>query len=204
MVLVGFRGDVTCSGWIFNESQSLRLKSSLSDGLWRTGELDEACDLLEGQVAEQQLILELQRAEMEEEGQRHRAALRLQTRRLRGVRAARDASRAAQAAAEAEAAAAVALGRRQELLAASEALRAELAEAAAQGAEQRWQEMARTAVGRQRRGCARSCVCCVCWERPREAVLVPCGHFALCLSCAGRVKGRCPLCRAQGDVLRTR
>lgn len=151
MVLVGFRGDVTCSGWIFNESQSLRLKSSLSGGLWRTGELDEACDLLEGQVAEQQLILELQRGEMEEEGQRHRAALRLQTRRLRGVRAARDASRAAQAAAEAEAAAAVALGRRQELLAASEALWAELAEAAAQGAEQRWQEMARTAVGRQLR-----------------------------------------------------
>lgn len=41
--------------------------------------------------------------------------------------------------------------------------------------------------------------CIVCFDAPLEAVLVPCGHFALCMGCAGRIKesnaADCPVCR---------
>jgi hypothetical protein len=41
--------------------------------------------------------------------------------------------------------------------------------------------------------------CIVCFDAPLEAVLVPCGHFALCMDCARRIKtsnaADCPVCR---------
>jgi hypothetical protein len=41
--------------------------------------------------------------------------------------------------------------------------------------------------------------CIVCFDAPLEAVLVPCGHFALCMGCAGKIKqsnaADCPVCR---------
>ena len=44
-----------------------------------------------------------------------------------------------------------------------------------------------------------SSVCWVCYEGPREAVLMECGHGGVCYSCAKRIfrkKGRlCPICR---------
>lgn len=45
--------------------------------------------------------------------------------------------------------------------------------------------------------------CCICQDRQKIAVLVPCGHICTCLTCAHRLaddadpsKRRCPLCRA--------
>ena len=41
--------------------------------------------------------------------------------------------------------------------------------------------------------------CCVCWSKPIEVRLEPCGHTHFCKSCAERVRGastKCPLCRA--------
>lgn len=43
---------------------------------------------------------------------------------------------------------------------------------------------------------ASSCAICLC--APRDSVLLPCGHAALCMQCAGdvmRTAKRCPLCR---------
>lgn len=43
------------------------------------------------------------------------------------------------------------------------------------------------------------CSCVVCYEAPREAVFLPCGHSATCMDCALDVycqaNGSCPLCR---------
>lgn len=44
--------------------------------------------------------------------------------------------------------------------------------------------------------------CAVCLDRPRNAVLVPCGHAALCVDCAASVMAasrRCPICRARAE-----
>lgn len=38
------------------------------------------------------------------------------------------------------------------------------------------------------------CVCRVCYDKPFNVVLVPCGHLAVCSSCAERCKD-CPICR---------
>ena len=41
--------------------------------------------------------------------------------------------------------------------------------------------------------------CCVCWSKPKEVRLEPCGHTDLCHSCAERIHSSistCPLCRA--------
>jgi hypothetical protein len=41
--------------------------------------------------------------------------------------------------------------------------------------------------------------CCVCWSKPIEVRLEPCGHTSLCHSCAQRIHdsiSTCPLCRA--------
>ena len=39
--------------------------------------------------------------------------------------------------------------------------------------------------------------CCVCYDRPIDTGLEPCGHVALCAGCASRLRPRrCPLCRA--------
>ena len=37
-------------------------------------------------------------------------------------------------------------------------------------------------------------LCRVCYDKPFNVVLVPCGHFAVCSSCAERCKD-CPICR---------
>jgi hypothetical protein len=40
--------------------------------------------------------------------------------------------------------------------------------------------------------------CCVCYDNPIDTCLQPCGHVALCSSCAHRLRQRrCPLCRAE-------
>lgn len=43
------------------------------------------------------------------------------------------------------------------------------------------------------------CSCVVCYEAPRDAVFLPCGHSATCLDCAldvyRKASGSCPLCR---------
>ncbi len=41
--------------------------------------------------------------------------------------------------------------------------------------------------------------CSICLDAPRDAVLLPCGHAALCMGCAANVMRagrRCPICRA--------
>ncbi|EER12096.1 conserved hypothetical protein [Perkinsus marinus ATCC 50983] len=40
--------------------------------------------------------------------------------------------------------------------------------------------------------------CKVCYERPIDTVLVPCGHFVVCSACVLRLDGtdkQCPICR---------
>jgi len=40
--------------------------------------------------------------------------------------------------------------------------------------------------------------CCVCMDRPKNAVFTPCGHKAVCLECGERLRARgirCPICR---------
>ena len=39
--------------------------------------------------------------------------------------------------------------------------------------------------------------CKVCLDEPIAGVLVPCGHLALCISCASRMRvgSACPFCR---------
>ena len=42
--------------------------------------------------------------------------------------------------------------------------------------------------------------CIVCWDQPRDAVLLECGHGGLCVACADllwRQTRRCPLCREE-------
>merc|ERR1719345_708338 len=48
--------------------------------------------------------------------------------------------------------------------------------------------------------------CCVCMDQRKDGVLVPCGHKAMCMSCAEMLKARdrrCPVCRQNiGSVVR--
>ena len=37
-------------------------------------------------------------------------------------------------------------------------------------------------------------LCAVCRESPRNALLRPCGHVAVCMMCVGNI-ARCPICR---------
>jgi len=39
-------------------------------------------------------------------------------------------------------------------------------------------------------------LCIVCLTNPREVILIPCGHVAVCLDCLERMDGACPICRA--------
>jgi len=41
--------------------------------------------------------------------------------------------------------------------------------------------------------------CKICFESPRNAMFVPCGHFCSCMGCADRVSV-CPLCNARIDA----
>jgi hypothetical protein len=49
-------------------------------------------------------------------------------------------------------------------------------------------------------------VCCVCMDKRKDAVCVPCGHKAMCLECAEMLKARerrCPVCRQEiGSIVR--
>jgi hypothetical protein len=38
--------------------------------------------------------------------------------------------------------------------------------------------------------------CCVCYDRPADTLLLPCGHDGTCLQCSLKVVD-CPLCRAR-------
>jgi hypothetical protein len=41
--------------------------------------------------------------------------------------------------------------------------------------------------------------CVLCMEHVRDTLVLPCGHLALCWTCAGRQRsedGRCPICRS--------
>jgi len=43
--------------------------------------------------------------------------------------------------------------------------------------------------------------CAVCMSEPKNALIVPCGHVSLCMTCAGELKEKkqpCPICR--GDI----
>ena len=43
-------------------------------------------------------------------------------------------------------------------------------------------------------------ICTICCDRQINCVMVPCGHFAVCLECAKRLKGKpCIMCRRQVD-----
>ncbi|CAM9694786.1 unnamed protein product, partial [Choristocarpus tenellus] len=46
-------------------------------------------------------------------------------------------------------------------------------------------------------------LCCVCQDRPRSVVLLPCRHLCLCSTCADEAGAEplrdCPLCRAVID-----
>lgn len=45
--------------------------------------------------------------------------------------------------------------------------------------------------------------CCICMERERTHILIPCGHFVLCHICAGACAGRCPVCKSMyTDIVR--
>lgn len=43
--------------------------------------------------------------------------------------------------------------------------------------------------------------CVVCLRRASTHACVPCGHKCCCARCAGRVTGRCPVCRAQLQLM---
>lgn len=38
--------------------------------------------------------------------------------------------------------------------------------------------------------------CILCLSGPKNAVFIPCGHLYVCIDCAIRCNGRCPLCRS--------
>ena len=49
---------------------------------------------------------------------------------------------------------------------------------------------------------AQAAPCAVCMDKPRDAVLVPCGHASMCFACATAVMAanrRCPICRARAE-----
>lgn len=39
--------------------------------------------------------------------------------------------------------------------------------------------------------------CLVCYQNPREIILLPCGHVCLCLDCSERINDLCPVCRGK-------
>lgn len=53
-------------------------------------------------------------------------------------------------------------------------------------------------LARQARQMDDSEACCVCMDTPKNAVLTPCGHRAVCIDCGNRLLARsirCPICR---------
>jgi hypothetical protein len=43
--------------------------------------------------------------------------------------------------------------------------------------------------------------CCLCYERPMDCVLTPCGHQMCCTECGDHLSS-CPVCKVQCSVLR--
>ena len=43
--------------------------------------------------------------------------------------------------------------------------------------------------------------CVMCHDRPPAVVLIPCGHYGLCLDCSLEIVGGCPICRAQVNAV---
>ena len=41
--------------------------------------------------------------------------------------------------------------------------------------------------------------CVVCWEKPVQVAVVPCGHVCVCLGCSSGLK-ICPICRRSADL----
>lgn len=39
-------------------------------------------------------------------------------------------------------------------------------------------------------------VCIICMDAPKTLVLVPCGHYCVCIECVEPLKKKCPLCRS--------
>jgi len=54
---------------------------------------------------------------------------------------------------------------------------------------------AELASARHRQALEEHTTCSICMTTPRDVLLQPCGHYALCSSCADRVE-QCPICRA--------
>ena len=43
--------------------------------------------------------------------------------------------------------------------------------------------------------------CCICLDKPRKIMIVPCNHLCLCQGCAHTATAECPLCRGPIDSL---
>lgn len=41
--------------------------------------------------------------------------------------------------------------------------------------------------------------CIVCLDKPRDIVVIPCGHICICSSCVQLVNNKCPICRMKID-----
>ena len=41
--------------------------------------------------------------------------------------------------------------------------------------------------------------CVVCWEKPVQVAVVPCGHVCVCLGCSSELK-ICPMCSRSADL----
>jgi len=49
--------------------------------------------------------------------------------------------------------------------------------------------------------------CVVCFDNEHDVVIVPCGHYCLCHSCAKEIEKstkKCPMCRGRMDLIVTR
>ena len=57
--------------------------------------------------------------------------------------------------------------------------------------------MCRVCVGKCAPKDVREKLCVACMDMPVNSINVPCGHAALCVECAKKQEGKCPLCRAE-------
>ena len=57
--------------------------------------------------------------------------------------------------------------------------------------------MCRVRVGKCAPKDAREKLCVACMDMPVNSINVPCGHATLCVECAKKQEGKCPLCRAE-------
>ena len=58
--------------------------------------------------------------------------------------------------------------------------------------------MANESTQQQDQGLQQQPECRACFENPRDALYLPCGHMVLCMGCTGKLESkRCPLCRTK-------